>query len=151
MSSIARPAPRRLTSFALASLPGNERVALARVAESVAGLGLPAARLDKLKTAVAEATMNAMEHGNRNRSELAVDIEVFQSGAEIIVTISDRGGLNDAGRPEDNAEVPDLVRKLNGEQGPRGWGLFLIRHMVDAVDVTTEGERHTVRLTLRTG
>lgn len=151
MSSIARPAPRRLASFAVASVPGNERIALAHVTESVAGLGLSPARLDKLKTAVAEATMNAMEHGNGNRPELAVDIEVFQSAAGIIVTISDRGGQNGAGCPEDRAEVPDLGRKLNGEQGPRGWGLFLIRHMVDAVDVTTEGERHTVRLAMRTG
>jgi anti-sigma regulatory factor (Ser/Thr protein kinase) len=160
VSSIARRAPRRLASFAVASVPGNERVALAHVAESVAGLGLPPARLDKLKTAVAEATMNAMEHGNGHRPELAVDIEVFQSGAEVIVTITDRGGRDGGGGPRDRPgaperpqwpERPDLRRKLNGEEGPRGWGLFLIRHMVDAMDVTTEGDRHTVRLSMRTG
>jgi anti-sigma regulatory factor (Ser/Thr protein kinase) len=154
VSSIARRAPRRLTSFAVASVPGNERVALAHVAESVAGLGLSPARLDKLKTAVAEATMNAMEHGNGHRPELAVDIEVFQSGAEVIVTITDRGGRDGGGGPRDQPgapERPDLRRKLNGEEGPRGWGLFLIRHMVDAMDVTTEGDRHTVRLSMRTG
>jgi anti-sigma regulatory factor (Ser/Thr protein kinase) len=146
----APPAPRRLASFTLASVPGSERIALARVADSVAGLGLPPARLDKLKTAVAEATMNAIEHGNRNRAELPVDVEVFQSGAEVTVAITDRGGRRDAGIPEDRAEVPDLERKLAGEQSPRGWGLFLIRHMVDAMGVTTEGERHTVRLMMRT-
>ena len=151
MTSVARPAPRRLASFALASVPGNERVALTQVAESVAGLGLPPARLDKLKTAVAEATMNAIEHGNDSRPELPVSVEVFQSGAEVIVTITDRGGRAEAGVPEDSAEVPDLGRKLGGEQSPRGWGLFLIRHMVDAMDITTEGERHTVRLMMRTG
>jgi anti-sigma regulatory factor (Ser/Thr protein kinase) len=157
VSSIARPAPRRLASFAVASVPGNERIALTHVAESVAGVGLSPARLDKLKTAVAEATMNAMEHGNGHRPELAVDIEVFQSGAEVIVTITDRGGRDGPGWPEDRArrperpERPDLGRKLNGEEGPRGWGLFIIRHMVDAMDVTTEGDRHTVRLSMRTG
>ncbi len=151
MSPVARSAPRRLASFAIPSVPGNERLALARVADSVAALDLPPARLDRLKTAVAEATMNAIEHGNDSRPELAVDIEVIQSGAEIIVTISDRGGLRQAGRAESLAEVPDLARKLSGEQRPGGWGLFLIRHMVDAVDVTTEGERHAVRLTMRTG
>lgn len=150
MTPAGRPGPRRLASFAVASVPGNERVALERVTESVAGLGLPPALTDKLRTAVAEATMNAIEHGNGSRSELPVDIEVFYSGTEIVITISDRGGRHDAGRPEDRAEVPDLDRKLAGEQAPRGWGLFLIRHMVDALDVTTEGERHTVRLMLRT-
>jgi anti-sigma regulatory factor (Ser/Thr protein kinase) len=151
VTSVSCPGPRRLASFAVASVPGNERIALERVAQSVDGLGLPAARMNNLKTAVAEATMNAIEHGNGGRSELPVDVEVFDSGTEIMVTISDRGGQHDAGRPEDRAEVPDLPRKLAGEQSPRGWGLFLIRHMVDAMDVTTEGERHTVRLTMRTG
>jgi anti-sigma regulatory factor (Ser/Thr protein kinase) len=151
MTSIAHPAPRRLASFAFSSVPGSERIARAQVAETVAGLGLSPGRLDKLTTAVAEATMNAIEHGNDNRPELPVRVEVFQSGAEVIVTITDRGGLSDDGDPENSAELPDLGRKLDGEQGPRGWGLFLIRHMVDAVDITTQGERHTVRLMMRIG
>jgi anti-sigma regulatory factor (Ser/Thr protein kinase) len=142
-----RPAPRRLASFALASVPGSERAALVQVAESVADLHLSPGRLDKLKTAVAEATMNAIEHGNDNRPDLAVDIEVFYSGTEITVAITDHGG-GDTDWPGE--EVPDLGRKLSGEQGPRGWGLFLIRHMVDGMEVTAEGERRTVRLTMRT-
>ena len=52
------------------SAPGNERLAMERVAEAVAPLHLPAAKLDRLKTAVAEATMNAMEHGNRFEADL---------------------------------------------------------------------------------
>ena len=48
-------------------------------------------------------------------------------------------------------EEPDLVKKLDGAQSPRGWGLFLIRNMVDAMDVTTDGQRHTISLTMRTG
>ncbi len=146
-----RPAPRRLASFTLASKQGNEQIALAQVADSVAGLGLSPARLDKLKTAVAETTMNAIEHGNGGRSDLPVDVEVFQSDAEIVVAITDRGGRAEGQRPEDSAEVPDLDRKLDGQQGPRGWGLFLIRHMVDGLDLVTEGERHTVRLIMRAG
>ena len=144
------PAPRRLASFALASVPGSERAALAQVAESVADLNLPPRRLDKLKTAVAEATMNAIEHGNGNRPGLAVDIEVFYSGTEIIVTISDHGGRGGAGWPAGGGEIPDLARKLSGDQRPRGWGLFLIRNLVDGMEATAEGERHTVRLTMRT-
>ena len=151
MTSIARPAPRRLASFALPSVPGNERIALGQVAGSVASLGLSPARLDKLKTAVAEATMNAIEHGNDSRPELPVRVEVFHSGAEVIVTITDRGGRNDDSGSESSAELPELGRKLAGEQGPRGWGLFLIRNMVDAMDITTEGEKHTVRLMMRIG
>jgi anti-sigma regulatory factor (Ser/Thr protein kinase) len=152
MNAVACPAPRRLARFTLASVPGNERAAIAGVSESVAGLNLPARRLEKLKTAVAEATMNAIEHGNDNRSDLAVDIEVVLSGADIIVAITDRGGRGDAGRLDKHGdgEVPDLARKLSGDQGPGGWGLYLIRNMVDGMEVTTSEERRTVRLTMRT-
>jgi len=45
MTQVARPAPRRLDAFELPSEPGNERLALARVAECVRGLGLPEGRL----------------------------------------------------------------------------------------------------------
>ena len=148
MTQIARPAPRRLDTFELPSEPGNERLALARVAESVADLGLPESRLEKLKTAVAEATMNAIEHGNKNRAEIPVEVEVTQNGDEIVVAISDQGGAPEKPGP---AEEPDLLKKLDGGQSPRGWGLFLIRNMVDAMDITTNGQRHTIWLTMRTG
>jgi anti-sigma regulatory factor (Ser/Thr protein kinase) len=140
-------APRRLDTFMLASEPGNERLALTRVAGTVKDLGLSEARLERLKTAVAEATMNAIEHGNGNRPEIPVEVEVTQDGDEIVVAISDQGGHADTGEHED----PDLVRKLDGDQSPRGWGLFLIRNMVDAMEVTTDGQRHTIWLTMRTG
>jgi anti-sigma regulatory factor (Ser/Thr protein kinase) len=148
MTHAVRPTPRRLDAFTLASEPGNERLALARVADSVADVGLEAARLERLKTAVAEATMNAIEHGNGNRPEIPVEIEVTQNGDDIIVAISDRGGVAhaDSGDHED----PDLLKKLDGDQSPRGWGLFLIRNMVDAMDVSTDGQRHTIWLTMRT-
>jgi serine/threonine-protein kinase RsbW len=159
MTQVARSMPRRLDEFTLASEPGNERLALARVAGTVQGLGLSEARLERLKTAVAEATMNAIEHGNGNRPEIPVEVEVTQNGEEIVVAISDQGGENNAGAgPSPGAgdsagghQEPDLARKLDGEQSPRGWGLFLIRNMVDAMHVTTDGQRHTIWLTMRTG
>ena len=40
-----------------------------QVADAVRALGLPARRLHQLKTAVAEASLNAMEHGNRFRPD----------------------------------------------------------------------------------
>jgi serine/threonine-protein kinase RsbW len=149
MTQIARPAPRRLDTFELPSEPGNERLALARVAETVQGLGLSDSRLEKLKTAVAEATMNAIEHGNGNRAEIPVEVEVTQNGDDIVVAISDQGG--DTTGQAGPAQEPDLLQKLEGAQSPRGWGLFLIRNMVDAMDITTNGQRHTIWLTMRTG
>jgi anti-sigma regulatory factor (Ser/Thr protein kinase) len=136
----------RLADFTVPSEPGNERLVLAKVADVVAGHGLPDSRLERLKTAVAEAAMNAIEHGNHNRPELPVTVEVDVDASEISVTVTDLGGSETRG----DAVQPDLDLKLAGQQSPRGWGLFLIRHMVDAMDETTQGMRHTVRLVMRT-
>ncbi|MEK7278735.1 MAG: ATP-binding protein, partial [Chloroflexota bacterium] len=120
----------------------NERDAMKRMAETVTGLGLPGPKLERLKTAVAEATMNAIEHGNKNRPELSVDVAVRASEAAISVRITDHGG----GPPIPESCAPDLEAKLAGLQTPRGWGLFLIEKMVDSMRVTTDGAHHTVEL-----
>jgi anti-sigma regulatory factor (Ser/Thr protein kinase) len=109
--------------------------------------------------------MNAIEHGNRNQPDIPVEVEVTQDGADIIVAITDRGGEHTVpgttgpgttgpgttGPGTTGAGAPDLELKLAGEQPPRGWGLFLIRNMVDAMQVSTDGPWHTVQLTMRTG
>ena len=134
-----------LTDFLLPSESGNEREASERVATAVKDLGLPEARLERLKTAVAEATMNAMEHGNKYQPDLPVSIQV--SGASLSVYVTDHGG----GEPIPEAESPDLEAKLAGTQSPRGWGLFLIKNMVDDVRVTSDETHHTVELVMKIG
>jgi serine phosphatase RsbU (regulator of sigma subunit) len=57
-----------LGDFEIPSAPGNERQAARQVLEAVAPLGLSERRLKRLETAVAESTMNAMEHGNATQS-----------------------------------------------------------------------------------
>jgi serine phosphatase RsbU (regulator of sigma subunit)/anti-sigma regulatory factor (Ser/Thr protein kinase) len=131
-----------LAEFELASQPGNEREAIARVQRAVAGLQIEAVRLERLMTAVGEATMNAMEHGSAYQADRPVSIRVLHSRDRLSVQVSDLGGA--AELPE--AEPPDLEAKLAGEQTPRGWGLFLIEKMVDEANVTAEGGRRTLEL-----
>jgi anti-sigma regulatory factor (Ser/Thr protein kinase) len=116
-----------------------------RVAEVVKELGLPEQRLERLKTAVAEATMNAMEHGNRYRSEMPVKIQVLSSDADLLVRITDQGG---SPVPDPDKEVPDLEAKLEGLQTPWGWGLFLIKNMVDEMHITGDAVHYTVELVM---
>ena len=137
-------ARRTLAGLSVPSEPGNERRAMEEVAATVEGLGLPDRTLERLKTAVAEATMNAMEHGNHYRAELPVIIEVAASDTELSVKITDEG----SGPPAFHSETPDLEAKLEGMQTPRGWGLFLIKSMVDEMNVTGDEHHHTVELIL---
>jgi serine phosphatase RsbU (regulator of sigma subunit)/anti-sigma regulatory factor (Ser/Thr protein kinase) len=135
---------RTLATFSWPSEPGNERLAMAQMAESVTGLGLDPARLERLKTGVAEATMNAMEHGNKFKADLPVNFEVRASDRAISVRITDHGG----GRPIPEAHTPDLEAKLAGLQTPRGWGLFLIEKMVDEMHVSADATTHTIELVM---
>ena len=113
-----------------------------QVAAAVAGLDLPANKLERLKTAVGEATMNAMEHGNRYDPNLPVAIQVRASSDMLIVSITDHGG----GQEIPESAAPDLEAKLAGLQSPRGWGLFLIRSMVDEMNVSSDDVHHAVEL-----
>ena len=135
--------PGTVEEFSVQSDIGNEREVMDRVAELVKDVGLPSAQLEQLKTAVSEAAMNAIEHGNDGDPELPVDIRVVLSNGSVKVSITDHGG-GDEEIPE--ADTPDIEAKLAGLQKPRGWGLFLIQNMVDEMNVTTDDEHHTVEL-----
>lgn len=138
------PGEEILVEFSLPSLEGNERVAIEKVAEAVGPVGLTPARIDKLKTAVGETVMNAIEHGNRYDPELDVAVRVWASADQIRVIVTDLGGDEDI--PE--TVNPDLEAKLAGEQTPRGWGLFLIGQMVDEVNTARENGHHIVELVM---
>lgn len=132
-----------LEEFTVPSEPGNERLAMKRVAEIVRELGLPARRLEQLKTAVAEATMNAMEHGNHYSPELPVLISLRASKDAVAVRITDEGNSPPTLPITD---APNLEAKLAELQTPRGWGLFLIKNLVDEMRVTSDDTHHTVEL-----
>jgi serine phosphatase RsbU (regulator of sigma subunit)/anti-sigma regulatory factor (Ser/Thr protein kinase) len=134
-----------LADFELPSAPGNERQAMELVERAVADIGLGSARLERLKTAVAEATMNAMEHGNEYRPDRPVSIRVLHSADRLRVQVTDQGGAGELAE----TEAPDLEAKLEGRQKRRGWGLFLIEEMVDEARVTSEGGGRTVELVMR--
>lgn len=127
---------------------GNERLAMSYVAGVLKSFNLPAWRLDQLGTAVAEATMNAMEHGNHYSPELPVTLQVLSSGSAIAVRISDQGG-NGQLPVQEEYEAPDIEAKLSGQQSPRGWGLFLIQNMVDEMHILSDEKTHTIELIVR--
>jgi serine phosphatase RsbU (regulator of sigma subunit)/anti-sigma regulatory factor (Ser/Thr protein kinase) len=126
--------PTLLAEWSLASIPGNERQAMEHVISIVRPLHLPEAQLANLGTAVAEAIMNAMEHGNQYEPEKMVTIQVLTTHRALLIRIHDEG-------PEKLPLIdstPDLSAKLAGEQTPRGWGLFLIKHLVDELHTHSE-------------
>jgi serine phosphatase RsbU (regulator of sigma subunit)/anti-sigma regulatory factor (Ser/Thr protein kinase) len=135
---------RELDAFTVEGAEGNERAAMRRVAEAVDGLGLTPEGLERLKTGVAETVMNAIEYGSQNDPTVPVDVCVTADDRAIRVRVTDRARSG----PIPDVEPPDLTAKLEGRQKPRGWGLFLIKHMVDELDVSSADGLQTVTLTV---
>ncbi len=136
-------APKIVCDFDIASEPGNEREAAERAAEAVALYGLSAEQMERLKTAVSEAVLNAMEHGNLYQQHLSVRVVIEAYDESIAISIYDHG--RERFVPTAPIE-PDLAAKLAGEQKPRGWGLFLIRKMVDDLSIRAGSAHHCVEL-----
>jgi serine phosphatase RsbU (regulator of sigma subunit) len=81
-----------LAEFSLPSEPGNEKVVMEEVVKAVQALNLPPARMDRLRTAVAEATMNALEHGNQYQIDTPGEVMVSASESQLKIEITDQGG-----------------------------------------------------------
>lgn len=131
-----------LASYDISSEPGNELDAAERAVEVVARQGLSGQIQERVKTAVAETTMNAMEHGNHFKPEVPVTIWIGRNESELVVRVVDRGVRYDPGQ----SEQPDLDAKLAGVQSPRGWGLFLIQNMVDRMRIIPGNQHNVVEL-----
>ena len=139
-------AAHSVTAFRLPSQEGGEREAIRRLREILADVDLAPDRLDALSTAVGEAVMNAMEHAHGHDADKEVEVEVMVATERISVAITDQGGSDAL---LDTADEPDIDAKLRGDQTARGWGLFLVRSLVDEVHETGDGEQHTLTLELR--
>ncbi len=134
----AAPSSRILLDTEIASALGNERLAMQKVEAAIEPLALPSALRARIGTAVAEATMNAMEHGNQYQADKSTHLRVLLNEAtseprRLRIQITDHGTST---LPEPPA--PNLDAKLAGLQSPRGWGLFLIRNMADDVLHSTD-------------
>ncbi len=134
----------QVVRFAVPSEEGNERAVMEQVASAAADAGFGGPSLERLKTAVAEAAMNAIEHGNGCDPNLSVDVSAAFRNGMAIVRVADWG----AGPGMDDVRTPDLEAKLGGLQTPRGWGLFLIEQMVDSLRHEVVDGRHVLEFRL---
>lgn len=103
-------------------------------------LGFSRDTLAEIKLAVVEACLNALEYGQGT-----VEVEIVaheDSPAWLEITVVDRGGGFDARL----VPPPDLKAKLHAPR-KRGWGIELMRHLMDDVEVRSSPGLTIVRLT----
>jgi serine/threonine-protein kinase RsbW len=123
-----RTLDKRTIEVNLPSKVGYERVAMECSASFAKMAGLVAERIEDLKSAVAEACINAMQHGNKWRPEARVVVNMNLRDDTFVVSVMDQGD----GVPE-IPEYPGITRVIEENVPPRGLGVFMIQQLVDGV------------------
>ena len=130
----------------LPSRMGWEKVAMGTASAVAKLMGFPEDRVEDLKTAVAEACINAIEHGNRLNERLSVGVVLSAGPDQLEVKVIDDGkGI------QKQPSRPNIDRKMHGDEDPRGLGMFLIQALVDEAEwvAGSEGKSSYVRLVIR--
>ena len=121
---------------------GYERIAMACSASFAQMFGCSPERIEDLKTVVAEAAINAMEHGNMGRTDARVIVYMNCREGAINVSVIDEGDGIKEFPPN-----PNTARIIDNLDPPTGFGVFLINQLADKVEynqMTDEG--HAVRM-----
>jgi serine/threonine-protein kinase RsbW len=109
-----------------------------QIAESIA---MSPDRIDEVRMAVVEACINAFEHSHATRRELFLTYEVLGEidPEKLRITVRDNG----IGFSPDAVTEPLLQDKLRAQR-KRGWGLKIIRGLMDEVEIRSGVEGTTV-------
>ncbi len=126
----------RTVELQLPSRVGYERVAMDAAGAAARLVGFHKSRVDDLRTAVAEACINAIEHAHEFNARLKVIVAMNIGCDSLQIDVADQG----AGVPE-VVDIPDIGRKIAGDEPARGWGLFLIHTLMDEVEFNVSSER----------
>ena len=122
----------QLVELKLPNILGAEKVAIEKAANIAKKMGFSMDKIEDLKTAIAEACINAMEHGNKFDENTQVGITFASDDTSLQVVVHDEGDGIDPGKiPKNRIDSDGLPRR-------RGYGVFLISNLVN--DFSTEYE-----------
>lgn len=124
--------PPKTVRITIPSVLGFEKLVVKAVSEIAGGAGIGPDRVEDLSTAVGEVCINAIEHGNRGLNEAAVVVTVSCLADGLSIEVRDFGRREF--RADAGMEKPSLDDRIEGKAGARGWGLYLIRQLVDELE-----------------
>ncbi|MFP3940063.1 MAG: ATP-binding protein [Acidobacteriota bacterium] len=119
-------------------------IAASRAATSVAeAMRMSPDKIDEVRMAVVEACINAIEHSRSGDQTVYLSFAVLGEGEpeRLRVTVRDHG----VGFAPDELEEPTIEDKLTSER-KRGWGLKIIRGLMDQVEVRSGADGTTIEM-----
>jgi serine/threonine-protein kinase RsbW len=124
----------RMIELRLPSRLGYEKVAMDTASSLARRMGFAGERVEALRTAIAEAVTNAIEHGNAHDSEMRVLVMLTARPDELIVSVADQGRKQ---LDQEQTTPAPRIEDSFAKQDKGGWGIWLIRELMDEVEFTT--------------
>lgn len=89
---------------------------------------------------VSELVNNAITHGNQFQEGQQVSVKIDRSNGEVTISVSDQGGGFNPKEVDDPLAKENLMKEV-------GRGIFIVRSLMDKVDITTGDEGTTITIT----
>lgn len=133
------PTTHSFASWTMFSEFGQEKSILAEISSILTHRLWDSARIEEVVTAVGEACLNALEHGNLLCKEKPVKIHMVNEPHSCSFRIYDQGNgfVYSPPLPPD-ADSLTRVYEVNQDDSTRGWGLMFISSFADKVQVIIE-------------
>ncbi|HSL19136.1 MAG TPA: ATP-binding protein [Methylomirabilota bacterium] len=121
-------------------VPNVELVAAKAVETVGSALGMDRTRIEAASVAIVEACLNAMEHGG-GQMVVRMSVEALGQRPSLVIEVEDHGqGFDPELAPRNSAS------RVHGCTSKRGWGLTLIRELMDEVQIRSNPGRTLVRM-----
>ncbi len=131
----------REVTLTLPMLPDME-IAASKTATALAEfMEMSSDKIDEVRMAVVEACINSFEHSQADDRKVEIRFEVLGNDdpERLQITIRDSG----VGFTPDSLEQPKIEEKLKAAR-KRGWGLTIIKGLMDEVEIESGPEGTTV-------
>ncbi|HXW00129.1 MAG TPA: ATP-binding protein [Anaerolineae bacterium] len=128
----------QMIEISLPSELGYEKVATSAIATLAHHMGFSTERVDDLKTALSEAVLNSIEHGNQLNAQLKVQVIALIESSALTLIIIDQV----------QQPLPNLNLARQERVDHRGWGLFLVKNLVDEVKALVTPDHNELQLTM---
>ena len=93
----------------------------------------------EISMALIEACINAFEHSQTN-SEVYIHFLISEN--KLTIKVTDKGTGFDTG----SVDIPNIESKLNTGERKRGWGVMLIKELMDSVSFESDHTGTTVTM-----
>ena len=131
----------QLVEVKLPNTLGAEKVAIKKAVTIAKEMGFSKDRIEDLKTAIGEACINAIEHGNKFNKNTKVGVTFSADDSTLQVVVHDEGDGVDLNKiPQNRIAEDGLPRR-------RGYGVFLISNLVNEFTIDNKpGEGNNVKM-----